>query len=241
MGTHRGVAAAGARASSATGKVGESTVHERDLVHRQDGRAVARPAGTVRPMEDGAQQVFSMEREQSVRRRVAGLGYRSRSRIIDHRRLVCSRTPAQRGRKRGAEAQCIGRSRGGLTTKVHAIVDALGNPVHVHVTPGNVADVSEASRLIDAARGENFIADKGYDADFVVAQAAAKGMKVVIPPKSNRKNPRPTDFHRYKERHLVENFFCKLKHFRRVATRYEKTALNFLGFLLLASIKIWLV
>jgi len=66
-------------------------------------------------------------------------------------------------------------------------------------------------------------------------------MKVVIPPKSNRKNPRPTDFHLYKERHLVENFSCKLKHFRRVATRYEKTARNFLGFLLLVLIKIWLV
>ena len=120
-------------------------------------------------------------------------------------------------------------------------MDALGNPVHLHITPGNVADVSEASRLIEAAHGENFIADKGYDADFVVAAATAKGMKVVIPPKANRRNPRPTDFHLYKERHLVENFFCKLKHFGRVATRYEKTARNFLGFLLLASIKIGLV
>ena len=143
--------------------------------------------------------------------------------------------------KGGAEAECIGRSRAGLTTKIHALVDALGNPVHLHITPASVADVSEASRLIQAAQGENFIADKGYDADFVVAPATAKGMKVVIPPKSNRKNPRPTDFHLYKERHLVENFFCKLKHFRRVATRYEKTARNLLGLLLLASIKIWLV
>jgi transposase len=151
-----------------------------------------------------------------------------------------SRAAAQRGRKRGAEAQCIGRSRGGLTSKIHALVDALGNPVHLHITPGNVADVSEASRLSEAAQGENFIADKGYDADFVVAAAKAKGMNVVIPAKSNRRNPRQTDFYLYKERHLVENFFCKLKHFRRVATRYEKTARNFLGFLLLASIKIGL-
>jgi len=120
-------------------------------------------------------------------------------------------------------------------------VDALGNPVHLHITPGNVADVSEASRLLEAAHGANFIADKGYDADAVVDAAQAKGMNVVIPPRSNRINPRPTDFVLYKERHLVENFFCKLKHFRRVATRYEKTARNFLGFLLLASVRIWLV
>lgn len=120
-------------------------------------------------------------------------------------------------------------------------MDALGNPVHLHITPGNVADVNEASRLIEAARGANFIADKGYDADAVVDAAEAKGMNVVIPPRSNRINPRPTDFVLYKERHLVENFFCKLKHFRRVATRYEKTARNFLGFLLLASVRIWLV
>lgn len=120
-------------------------------------------------------------------------------------------------------------------------MDALGNPVHLHITPGNVADVSEASELIEAARGKNFIADKGYDSDAVVAAAQAKGMNVVIPPRSNRKNPRQTDFVLYKERHLVENFFCKLKHFRRVATRYEKTARNFLGFLLLASVRIWLV
>jgi putative transposase len=119
-------------------------------------------------------------------------------------------------------------------------VDALGNPTHVHLTPGNVHDVVEAPKLVDLADGENFIADKGYDANHVVEAAQAKGMTVVIPPRSNRKNPRPTDFHLYKERHLVENYFQKLKQYRRVATRYEKTAVNFLGFVLLASVRIWL-
>jgi transposase len=120
------------------------------------------------------------------------------------------------------------------------MVDALGNPVHVHITAGSVHDVSEAAKLIEEAKGDNFIADKGYDSDAVVAAVEAKGMNVVIPPKSNRKNPRSTDFHLYKERHLVENFFCKLKVFRRIATRYEKTARNFLGFVLLGCAKIWL-
>lgn len=119
-------------------------------------------------------------------------------------------------------------------------MDALGNPTHIHLTAGNVHDVVEAPTLIEAAKGENFIADKGYDADHVVKAAETKGMNVVIPPRSNRKTPRATDFHLYKERHLVECFFGKLKQYRRAATRYEKTAINFLGFLLLASVRIWL-
>lgn len=119
-------------------------------------------------------------------------------------------------------------------------MDGLGNPTHVHLTAGNVHDVVEAPALIEAARGENFIGDKGYDADHVIGAAEAKGMNAVIPSKSNRKQRREIDVHVYKERHLVENFFCRLKQFRRVATRYEKTARNYLGFVLIASIKVWL-
>ena len=119
-------------------------------------------------------------------------------------------------------------------------MDGLGNPTHVHLSPGNIHDISEAPTLVEAARGENFIGDKGYDADDIIKAAQAKGMNVVIPPKSNRKCPRKTDFFLYKERHLVECFFNRIKQFRRVATRYEKTARNFLGFVLVASIKVWL-
>jgi transposase len=120
-------------------------------------------------------------------------------------------------------------------------VDALGNPVHLHLTPGNIHDVTEAPRLIEAAAGQNFIGDKGYDSNAVVAAAQIKGMNVVIPSKSDRAGrPRKIDKQLYKERHLVENFFCRLKHFRRVATRYDKTAQNFLGFVFLAAIRIWM-
>lgn len=119
-------------------------------------------------------------------------------------------------------------------------MDGLGNPTHLHLTPGNVHDVVEAPALIAAARGDNFIADKGYDSNAVVAAARAKGMKVVIPSRENRKVRRPMDTHLYRERHLVENFFAKLKQWRRVATRYEKTARNFLGLVLLASAIVWL-
>jgi transposase len=119
-------------------------------------------------------------------------------------------------------------------------VDGLGNPLHVHLTAGNIHDVTEASTLIEQARGKNFIADKGYDANGVIEAVEAKGMTAVIPSKSNRKVKRVIDSHLYRERHLVENFFCKIKRYRRVATRYEKTSLNFLGFVLFASLRVWL-
>jgi transposase len=120
------------------------------------------------------------------------------------------------------------------------LVDALGNPLHVHLTAGNVNDVSEADKLIELAQGENFIADKAYDADHVIQAVEKKHMRPVIPSIASRKTQREIDRHLYKERHLVENFFCKIKRYRRVATRYEKTAVNFLGFVLFASIRVWL-
>jgi transposase len=119
-------------------------------------------------------------------------------------------------------------------------VDGLGNPLHVHLTAGNAHDVTQAHKLIEHARGENFIGDKGYDANHVIEAVEAKGMKAIIPSTATRKVPRRIDPHLYKERHLVENFFCKIKRYRRVATRYEKTALNYLGFVLFASLRVWL-
>ena len=119
-------------------------------------------------------------------------------------------------------------------------MDGLGNPLHVHLTPGNIHDVTEAPKLIEQAKGGNFIADKGYDSNAVIAAVEAKGMKAVIPSTASRKQKREIDAHVYKERHLVENFFCKLKRYRRVATRYEKNAANFLGFVLFAAIRVWL-
>lgn len=119
-------------------------------------------------------------------------------------------------------------------------MDGLGNPLHVHLTAGNIHDVTEAPRLIEQAKGENFIADKGYDSNAVIEAIEKKGMKAIIPSTSNRTIKRDIDGHLYRERRLVENFFCKIKRYRRVATRYEKTALNYLGFVLFASLRVWL-
>jgi putative transposase len=119
-------------------------------------------------------------------------------------------------------------------------VDGLGNPLHVHLSAGNINDVSEAHTLIEQAQGRNFIADKGHDANHVVEAVEKKNMTAVIPSTASRKIQRKIDKHLYKERCLVENFFCKIKRYRRVATRYEKTAANFLGFVLFASLRVWL-
>ena len=119
-------------------------------------------------------------------------------------------------------------------------MDGLGNPLHLHLTPGNIHDVTEAPKLIEAAQGKNFLGDKGYDSDAVIEAIEKKGMKAVIPSNGSRAGKRKIDTHLYKERHLVENFFCKLKRYRRVAARYEKTAANYLGFVLFASLRIWL-
>lgn len=130
----------------------------------------------------------------------------------------------------------MGRSRGGFSTKIHVAVNGLGLPVRFKLTPGQKADVTEGEALLEGYQPDAVIADKGYDSDAFVAAIEAKGAKAVIPSKSNRKEPRAHDSHLYKERNQVERFLNRIKHFRRVATRYEKTARNFLAFVHLAAI-----
>jgi transposase len=134
----------------------------------------------------------------------------------------------------------LGRSRGGFSTKIHIAVDALGNPVEFRLTGGQEADVTQAEPLIDAHEADAYILDKAYDSDGVVRAAQRRGGKAVIPSKKNRKVARDYDKHLYKERKKVEWFINLLKQYRRVATRYEKTARNFLGFVHVVSIMILL-
>jgi transposase len=119
-------------------------------------------------------------------------------------------------------------------------VNGLGLPVKVTLTPGQAADVTQAEALIAGSEPEVVIADKGYDSDVVVETVEAAGAEAVIPPKKNRVAPRAYDQERYKDRNLAERFWSKAKQYRRVATRYEKTARNFLAFVHVASIMILL-
>jgi putative transposase len=134
----------------------------------------------------------------------------------------------------------LGRSRGGLSTKIHAATEALGLPVRLIGSPGQRNDIAFAHDLIDGFNADAAIGDNGYDADPLVDRIAEAGTEVVIPPKRNRKIQRPYDTDLYKERNRIERFFNKLKQFRRVATRYDKLLANFIGFVKLAAIAIWL-
>ena len=121
------------------------------------------------------------------------------------------------------------------------LVDALGNPVGFFLTGDQAHDLAGADDLIPKVQANMLIADKAYDADKRVFEPlAASGKAAVIPRKANRVLPRDFDRYLYKERHLIENFFAKLKQFRAIATRYEKTARNFLAGVHLAAISIWL-
>lgn len=121
------------------------------------------------------------------------------------------------------------------------MVDALGNPLGFFLTPGQAHDLEGADALLPHMQADVLLADKAFDADArVIEPLLAAGKTCVIPPKSNRKTQRAYDKELYKARHLIENFYCKLKQFRAIATRYDKTAQNFLAAIHLVSAVIWL-
>lgn len=121
-------------------------------------------------------------------------------------------------------------------------MDALGNPTGVHLTPGQACDLEGADALLPLIESDTVLADKGFDADErVLEPLQAVGKTAVIPPKANRKVQREYDKELYKARHLIENFFAKLKQYRCIATRYDKTARNFLAAIYLACTVIWLI
>ena len=122
-----------------------------------------------------------------------------------------------------------------MTTKLHVAVDSLGNPVRVILTAGQISDIGQAGALIKDQPAEFIVADKGYDSDAFVETITAQGSQAVIPPRSNRLNPRAFDRHIYKDRNLIERFFCRIKQFRRIATRYEKLAERFTSFICLVG------
>jgi transposase len=132
-------------------------------------------------------------------------------------RISTARALVKKGQDTKAvrKQEAIGRSKGGLTTKIHALVDALGNPVDFIITPGQACDLEGSDAFLPNITAEAVLADKAFDADErVIKPLEQAGIKIVIPPKSNRKNPRTYDEYLYKSRHLIENFFAKLKQFR---------------------------
>lgn len=134
----------------------------------------------------------------------------------------------------------MGRSRGGLTSKIHALVDADGRPVALRLTGGQVHDSQEAEALLDTMpEGATLLADKGYDSNAIRQAAASKIIWANIPSRSNRKQRLPFSSWLYRQRNLVERFFNRIKHFRGIATRYDKCLENYLAAVKLICTRIW--
>ena len=140
----------------------------------------------------------------------------------------------------GQASQALGRSRGGFSTKIHVSVDGLGNPLRFILTGGQRHDITQAEELIAGYAGEQVLADKGYDSREFRQHILTLGMTPVIPPRSNRREPADYDRHLYRERHLVECFINKMKHYRRIFSRFEKLDARYLGFLHFTAALIWL-
>jgi transposase len=134
----------------------------------------------------------------------------------------------------------LGRSRGGFTTKIHGICDALGNPLDFIITAGQTADCTQAMPLLEGKTYEALLADKGYDSNEIVGYAQLSGARAVIPPRKNRKIQRIYDKHLYKERYKIECLFGFLKHYRRLFSRFEKTIIRFQAFLHFAGAVQWM-
>ena len=135
----------------------------------------------------------------------------------------------------------MGRSRGGLTTKIHALVDAEGLPIDLKLTEGQAHDGRSAQDMLQLiAEGQTLLADRAYDSDALRESLEERGAWANIKPMPNRKNVPAFSTYLYRYRNLVERFFNKIKHYRAVATRYDKRADNFLAGVKLASIRIWL-
>ena len=150
---------------------------------------------------------------------------------------MCGGSACEKG---GQQSQALGRSRGGFSTKIHVSVDGLGNPLRYILTAGHKHDVSQAERLIDGEQSEYVIADMGYDSDRFRESIVGSGAVAVIPSRSNRKEPCAYNKHLYKERHLVECFIGKIKHYRHIFSRFDKLADRYMGFLQFVGTLIWL-
>jgi transposase len=135
----------------------------------------------------------------------------------------------------------MGRSRGGLTTKIHAVVDANGNPFRLKLTEGQAHDGRSAQDMLDSVGpGQTLLADRAYDSDALREALAKRRAKANIKPMPNRVNIPQFSKKLYRKRNLVERFFNKLKHFRAIATRFEKHDANYLALVKLASARIWM-
>ena len=213
---------------------GQPVVRECCVLDCKDRRSLAGLARTIRAMEFGLQTILSLVQKRGLGGSTRNTG-RRRGISEPVARLDDRSDPPTCGRrKRGQDSQALGRSRGGFSTKVHVAVNGEGQPVKLHLTEGERHDVTCAEILLEGLEPGHVIADKGYDSDPLRKKIRSAGAKPVIPSRRNCRTRRH-DRQLYKLRNVVERFINRIKHCRRVATRYDKLAATFLGFVEFAS------
>src|SRR5450631_2924253 len=214
---------------------GQPTFCRGRAVDRPNRQSLAGSTALVRPLE---QRVHALPRlgeggylEAAVRRSLR----RSRHGVHHGRRHHRQGPPPRTGRQKGTQSQAIGRSKGGMTTKILALTDALGNLVRFVLLPGQRFDTVGVPPLIEGLSFGALIADKAFDSNAIIADLNERGAKIVISQHPRRALTLPLDKEMYKWRHLIENFFCKLKEFKRIAMRAEKTDQSFKAMIYLAA------
>lgn len=216
---------------------------QRHSVAAADGRAVAGRARALRQLEQHRALLPALV----PGRHLGGGGHdagrsHGRSSASQHRLHHGAWPPPGGRRKRGTREQAFGRSRGGFTCKVHCLADAGGRPLAFHLTGGEAHDTQAYPILIDLpeARPAALIADKAYDSAEIRADLKRRGIRPVIPPRSNHRKPPRWNRRLYRLRSRIECEIGHLKANRAIATRYDKLAESFLGMLYLAAIRLWI-
>ena len=225
---------------AAAGSAGHSKRHPVASAH---WGALARRAGAIRQLEQHRALLPALEPSRHLGSGGGGAGRRNGGQpTSQHRFDDGAGARIGRRRKRGTREQAFGRSRGGFTCKVHCVGDAKGRPLAFHLTGGEAADCQSYDTLIDLPESppEALLADKAYDSDAIRSDLKARGIRPVIPPRSNRKTPIRWNKRRYRLRNRIERMFGHLKINRAIATRYDKLAESFLGMLHLAAIRYWI-
>ena len=221
------VASGGVFASWACGDGGSSCLRQPPVCERRAlgaalGDAVGRSTRALRALQERAQAVCALGTGGGVGQGVRGFGQGPQKPQPDDRLHHRASSPASgRGpQKRGSENQALGRSRGGLSTKIHLLTDGFGQPLAFRLTPGQAAEQPQALPLLEGRKAEAVIADRGYDTRAIIARVRQMGAQVVIPSRSHWLVQRVHDRTLYKTRNRIERCFSHLKQFRRLATRY---------------------
>jgi transposase len=197
----------------------------------------------IRPAYDGVQSLQSLERARNLAANFRdGCGIAGAARASGAGQHPYQSAPLRRRWKRGASEQAIGVTKGGRNSKLHALVDKLCRPWVIILTPGNVADCTVGPECVSLIAGiKKLLGDKAYDSDPFRKSLRQNGITPVIPGRANRKKRIRHDKEAYKGRNVIERCYCRLKDFRRIATRYDKLARNFFSSVcLVAAVVYWM-